>query len=146
MYQTLASRMEQHDLTVSLLVAGIDQSGAHLFQVTNPGICQTMDKLGYATIGSGYSHALIWMSLARQTRQTDLATTLADVYSAKRVSEVAPGVGKETDIAIIDEQHGIWFCTTPILDELNNIHEKLEARKDKADLECLSTKVDQERG
>ena len=104
MYLNLASRMEQHDLSVQLLVAGLDQSGAHLFQVSNPGLCQNMDKLGYATIGSGSIHALIWLQLSRQTRQTDVLTTLLDVYSAKRVSEVAPGVGKETDIAIIDDE------------------------------------------
>jgi hypothetical protein len=108
MFTTLALKMESYDLSVQLLVAGVDNSGAHLFQVSNPGLCQNMDKLGYATIGSGQIHALVWLQLARQTRQTDVLTTLLDVYSAKRVSEVAPGVGTETDIAIIDEKETWW--------------------------------------
>ena len=144
MFQTLALRMEQHDLSVQLLVAGADNSAAHLFLVNNPGVCQNMDKLGYATIGSGYMHALIWLQLARQTRQTDVLTTLLDVYSAKRVAEVAPGVGKETDMAIIDEE-GTWFCTTPIVDELSIRYEQMDARKEKHDLASLRVKLDQER-
>jgi Proteasome subunit len=94
LFQSLTQRMEQHDLSVYLLVAGVDHSGSHLFQVVNPGVCQNMDKLGYAAIGSGQHHALVCLQLAKQTRQTDLLTTMLDVYNAKRVSEVAPGVGK----------------------------------------------------
>jgi 20S proteasome alpha/beta subunit len=144
-YQAMTLKMEQHDLSVSMLVAGVDHSGAHLYHVINPGVCHTMEKLGYGTIGSGYNHALIWLSLARQTRQSDLHTTLVEVYSAKRVSEVAPGVGKETDIAIIDEQRGIWYATAPVLDELRNVYERMAARSQSPDLECLKIKFNEQR-
>ena len=143
-FQALMVRMEQHDLSVQLLVAGVDRSGAHLFQILNPGVCQDLDKLGYAAIGSGQHHALVCLQLAKQTRQTDLLTTMSDVYNAKRVSEVAPGVGKETDMAIIDDK-GMWLGTARILEELGNQYEKLSARKIKNDRKALKLKLDQER-
>jgi len=143
-YQTLVQRMEQYDFRVFLLVAGIDRSGAHLFQVNPPGVCQAADRLGYAAIGSGFIHALNWLSVSRQTRQTDLVTTLFDVYQAKRLSEVAPGVGEGTDLAITDEQGGAWFCTSQVLDELKSAYD-VEAKRARPELGRLASTLEQER-
>lgn len=121
-FQAIGAMSAQQNLQVELLICGIDNTGAHLFHVTNPGIYGQLDKLGYAAVGSGGIHATIRLSLSGQTKSRDLSETLADVYNAKRAAEVAPGVGEATDIAVIDAS-GINFCSGDILEELKRIHE-----------------------
>jgi 20S proteasome alpha/beta subunit len=141
-YQMIFAQVGQQNLGVDLLVAGIDPTGAHLFQVANPGVLYTMEKLGYAAIGSGGIHAATRLSLAGQTRRRDLFTTLADVYTAKRASEVAPGVGKATDIAVINNERGVWYCPQVVFDELEKIHGSTVA-KETPNLDPLRKKCDE---
>ena len=121
MFQNISIQCSQQSLGTDLLIAGLDDSGAHLFHVANPGVRAQLDKLGYAAIGSGGIHAMIRLSLGGQTRSRDLLDTLADVYNSKRAAEVAPGVGEATDVAVLDS--GIYFCSLAVLDELKKIHE-----------------------
>src|SRR5208337_141847 len=117
----------QFNLEVDFLLAGIDGAGTHLSHVTNPGVLSPLQKLGHAAIGTGGNHAMLRLSLDRQSRHRGLFETLSGVYTAKRASEVAPGVGNATDIAIIDERHGIWHCTQPVLDVLDRIYQTVSA-------------------
>ena len=88
------------------LVAGTDPSGAHLFRVHYNGVAggswlEWCTKLGYRTIGSGSPHASVFLALEQQHRRLSTAETLFNVYCAKKSAELAPGVGKATDLAII---------------------------------------------
>jgi hypothetical protein len=90
---------------VEFLIAGLDSTGAHVFRVYYSGVAggdwlEWCDRLGYRAIGSGSSHASISLALEGQHRRLPVAETLYNVYSAKRNSEVAPGVGKATDIVV----------------------------------------------
>jgi 20S proteasome alpha/beta subunit len=91
----------QHNLNTDFLVAGMDDSGAHVFAVTHPGQLIPLATTGFGTIGSGSLHAGVRMSLGQHTKSASLVDTIYNVYEAKRASEVAPGVGKLTDLAVI---------------------------------------------
>jgi hypothetical protein len=132
----------QFNLGVDFLIAGLDDIGAHLAHVTNPAVISQLRKLGHAAIGSGGIHALTRLSLAGQNRQRGLQETLADVYTAKRASEVAPGVGNATDIAVIDADRGLWACPQGVIDELEKIHRSMSATL-KPDLTALRGKYDE---
>jgi hypothetical protein len=91
---------------VEFLVVGTDSTGAHIFRIHYDGVAggdwlEWCDRLGYRAIGSGSSHASISLALEGQHRRLSVAESLYNVYSAKRNSEVAPGVGKATDIVIL---------------------------------------------
>jgi hypothetical protein len=141
-YQQLMMMSAQFNLGVDFLIADLDESGAYLTHITNPGVVAQLQKLGHAAIGSGGVHAMTRLSLTGQSRRRGLPETLADVYSAKRVSEVAPGVGNATDLAVIDTTHGVWPCTKDILDELEKIHLSMSATM-KPDLAVLRSKYDE---
>ena len=126
---------QQFNLTVDLIIAGIDNKGAFVSQISNPGVLLSMQKLGYASVGTGALHATVYLSLCGQTPHRGVAETIAHVYTAKRTAEVVPGVGRETDMAVIDE-HGIWNCTAPVMKELENIYDGYAGRK-LADLTTL---------
>jgi hypothetical protein len=63
------------------------------------------------------------MSLAQHTQSASLEETVYNVYEAKRASEVAPGVGKLTDMAII-RNGKICFGGPELLDALNSAHKE----------------------
>lgn len=91
---------------VEFLVVGLDSTGAHIFRIHYDGVAggdwmEWCDRLGYRAIGSGSSHASISLALEGQHRKLSVAETLYNIYSAKRNSEVAPGVGKATDVVIL---------------------------------------------
>jgi 20S proteasome alpha/beta subunit len=125
-FSQITSFASQYVLDLELLIAGIDDTGAHIYQVSNPGTEYALDKLGHAAVGSGGLHAIIYLSLIGQTSHKGLAETLYSLYDAKKAAEVAPGVGSVTDIAIV-EKDKIWDCPDSLLVALESVSS--EARK-----------------
>ena len=109
------------------LVAGIDAGGARVCYVGHPGTLVWLDKLGYGAIGSGAVHATMRLSLGAQTRDTPLAASILAVYTAKKGSEVAPGVGNETDVAIVYADR-IDRCSPNTMQELDRLFKESAER------------------
>lgn len=101
LYGQLVMLMNNFNMGSDIIVAGVDDQGARLAVIGHPGTTAWFDKLGYAAIGSGGIHATMRLSLGAHTRNSPLVDTLYRVYDGKRASEVAPGVGQQTDIAIV---------------------------------------------
>lgn len=135
MYQQLVAVANQFNLQLDVIIAGVDKSGSHIFVITHPGTSFSVEKLGYGSVGGGGMHASISLSLSAQTSRRGLFETLYSVYDAKRAAEVAPGVGSETDIAIVDA-NGIWECTPPIFDALARAH-SIASKRETPDLKEL---------
>lgn len=118
---------------VDFLVVGVDSTGGHIFRVHYDGVAggswlEWCDKLGHRETGMGQLHASIHLSIAGQYRGLSLAETVFNVYSAKKIAELAPGVGQETDLAIITPQ-GIRFCDKSIFDNLEGIRGEIKQIK-----------------
>ena len=90
---------------VEVIIAGVDSSGAHLYKVCGPSV-SCLDGLGFASIGMGAWHAESQLMLARYTSQASFAQAFLATYSAKRHAEVAPGVGRGTDMFAIGPSPG----------------------------------------
>lgn len=128
---------------VEFLIAGVDSGGkGHLFRVFYSGIAggdwlNHCDRLGYCTIGSGSSHASISLALEGQHRRLSVPETLYNIYSAKRNSEIAPGVGKATDMLVIT-QAKVEVVTEARLKKLESIREKhLKEKPSQKELESI---------
>lgn len=118
----LDNQMAQYNLGIELLVAGVDAAGAHIFSIDNPGQPERQhDVIGYAAIGSGGIHALQAMIGFRHSPTTPLKETVFQVYAAKRRAEVAPGVGIDTDMAIISA-NGTVVLDGPTLNKLKGMY------------------------
>lgn len=134
----LDNQMAQFNLAVELLVAGVDGSGAHVHTVHNPGGTERQhDTIGYAAIGSGTIHALQSMIGFGHCATADYHETVFRVYAAKRRAEVAPGVGLDTDVAVISAGGTHWL-TKGELDQLRSIFEDFESATDSALKEKLA--------
>jgi len=118
---------------VEFLIVGDDSTGAHIFRVYYSGIAggnwlEWSDRLGQRAIGSGASHAAILLAIEGQHRDLSLYETLYNVYRAKKNSEIAPGVGNATDLAVISDGN-IKLISTTLLGEFDSLRKADERNK-----------------
>lgn len=84
---------------VECICCGIDPSGRHIYTVDQYGV-DCHDLAGFTSIGAGMGHASSQLMFAGHTKGSSPADTILTVYAAKRRAEVAPGVGRETDLVV----------------------------------------------
>lgn len=113
-------QMMQFSIDVSLLVAGVDATGARIYAVEN-GIYGELDS--FSAIGSGSTHAT--NSLHARNYSPDFEATKARylAFEAKKRSEVAPGVGVKTDMIVIEADNTKTYTD----EELSNLNTKYES-------------------
>jgi hypothetical protein len=114
------------------LVAGVDDDGSHIGYVhyhgiQSPGWLDWYDKLGYHAIGTGQTHAAVLLALTGQHKDLPSAQTIYNVYCAKKAAEVAPGVGSETDLAVLT-MGKISYVDGVTLDKLKKYRERSEKK------------------
>lgn len=100
----LAQAMQQYNYNLSILIAGVDEEGNHIYRIDNPGRIESYDTIGHCSIGSGELHAISTFIANDYDPKFDLDHVVAMTYEAKRRSEKAQGVGEETDLYVINKQ------------------------------------------
>jgi 20S proteasome alpha/beta subunit len=121
----LDQQVASFDFGVDALIAGVDDSGSHLYAVRNPGLMSDYAPIGYSSIGSGALHAMQSMIGFRHTSSRSLYECVFSVYASKRRAEVAPGVGQYTDMAVITDA-GASFLASDVLDQLAQLYDQHE--------------------
>ena len=111
---------------LEVLIAGADDSGAHLYAITNPGgSYDDFQPIGYAAIGSGALHAVQSLIGMRQAPLRSLHETVFNVYASKRRAEAAPGVGRETDVVIIQD-NAVMRVEQSVLQRLDTLYQEYQ--------------------
>lgn len=124
----LMSEYQAVELDIELLLAGVDNTGGHLYEVSDPGVTTCFDSIGYAAVGSGLPHAESFLADADYSPNIPLNRAIWLGYVAKRRSERAPGVGSRyTDVLVIDEERGVQFLDSPTLDKLDSLYQRYVA-------------------
>jgi hypothetical protein len=119
--QLSAELVNFHLSEFDTIITGIDER-PHIYAVDNTSL-HCFDTVGFAAIGSGARHARSQFMLARHGRASDIEETLLLTYSSKKFSEVAPGVGKATDLFGIGPGPGSCFSVNDeVLNELDKMH------------------------
>jgi hypothetical protein len=114
------------NLGVELIVTGVDDHGSHLFYVGNPGqLTSSFHQIGYHAIGSGSLQALQSMIGFGHMSARPVHQTVFACYVSKRRAEVAPGVGKDTDMAILT-QGGMVKVDQPTLDNFEELFQEYQ--------------------
>jgi len=122
------------DYGLDILVAGIDNEGAHVYYVENPGTSECFDSIGYHAIGSGEPLAISSLIESGYSGSMSLQEAMWAVFEAKKRSENAPGVGKAADFTIIDSQQTLPF-DAPALEKLEQLYTEFLAEHE----ECFQT-------
>ena len=112
----------QFNVNVELIVAGVDDIGGHIYTVNNPGTFIDVQQIGYTAIGSGGVHATQALIGFGSSPDHELKRTIFCTFAAKKRSEVAPGVGKDTDLFIITNE-GIQELSQEEIKQLTDIYD-----------------------
>jgi len=118
---------------VEVIVAGVDQDSQgvhpHIYSIYD-GAIRCDDIVGFAAIGSGSRHAETQFMLAGHGWNAELPPTLMLTYSAKKNSESAPGVGRQTDMLVIGPNLGqSIFLAQPAMGKLDAEYRKAKVRE-----------------
>jgi 20S proteasome alpha/beta subunit len=119
--------MAQYPYGVELLIGGVDDAGAQLYVVVNPGgSFSDVRGIGFTAIGSGAIHAVQSMIGFGHVPFRGLRETVFAVYASKRRAEVAPGVGKDTDLMVVTED-GQYRVEGEALEALEDLYQEYQA-------------------
>lgn len=130
--ESLAKEMLYHQMpSCSAIFMGVDESGgyskAHLYQVDNDRLT-CCDGAGYACIGVGFYQAASSLMFSGFKQDNQLDQALFQIFAAKKRAEVAPGVGRETDMVYISSADSKYIMLSDqIVDELDKIYARAEA-------------------
>lgn len=117
---TIDQRIQSIKYNLEIILAGCDSTGTgHIFGIRDPGICDCFDALGYHAIGSGEMHVLSAFISNGLTLDWDSARAATLALQAKKNAEVAPGVGKATDMALVTKA-GIEILDEECLSVIEN--------------------------
>ena len=98
-----------------------------IFEVDTHGLVTCHDDVAFAAVGSGSWHARSRLMQYGYVNTITLAPALAAAYAGKKAAEVAPGVGKETDIMLVLRDH-TEHLRTELAEELPRIYQRYEAQ------------------
>jgi hypothetical protein len=125
--ESLDQSLASFDPEVELIVAGVDSSGGHLFTVSNPGGSpECHDVIGAVAIGSGEIHAVQSMIGFGHAAMHPVKATVFHVFASKRRAELAPGVGRNTDLMVLD-RGGAVRLSDKALAKLSELYESYAA-------------------
>jgi len=120
----IIQRMQQYNYNLWIMLAGVDETGAHIYRLENPSVKHCFDSIGYHAIGSGEIHAVTtFITNNYEVKNTTLRRGLALAYEAKKRSERAVGVGEQTDMYVVSKGK-TWHLPTEAIEELDKIYRK----------------------
>jgi len=123
---SLLREIRTYSLDSSLIITGTDNSGAHIYLVSDPGTSLCCDLVGFAAIGFGDWHAESQFMVAKYVSSWPFEKALRLLYLAKKRAETAPGVGTDTDLFIIGSPPG-GFHTQVHVDIVKKLQEMYES-------------------
>ncbi len=116
--------IHEFDLGVTIIITGVDKTGAHIYTVGNPGTSECLDSIGYHSIGIGQSHSLLSLVANNASAKDNTVNSIYYVFEAKKRAENAPGVGLMVDVSVITSS-GVSNLTTKELGVIQAAYDKI---------------------
>lgn len=90
------------DLDLQFIVAGLDRDGnPQLFTISDQYGIKCYNSLGFVAIGSGLPLSLLQITKTIHSNRINLSEAITKVYSAKINAERISGVGRMTDLGVL---------------------------------------------
>jgi hypothetical protein len=138
---TLREQMQNHrsEEVAALVVGSQSVRGirtVRIFEVSTLGIVTCHDDVGFAAIGIGAWHAKANLMQAGYVNTLFFPAALGLSYAAKKASEVAPGVGDNTDVSIVFKDR-VEPLRQDLADALPELYKSYAERRQKLSLDAL---------
>jgi 20S proteasome alpha/beta subunit len=141
--QALLQNISKFNYGLWILFGGVDDNGAHIYRMENPGRYECFDVIGFHAIGSGEHHAISTFIGSDFEPNIDLRHGLAITFEAKKRSEKATGVGPQTDICIVQKDKMVQLPEQMIAELEKTYQEKIKSeKKARADVDNLINALD----
>lgn len=123
--QRIQYQIEEYDYGLEILIAGIEEGKAHIYEIFDPGTSKCFDSINFHAIGSGVPHALNSLIARGCNQSIPIADCLMKIFEAKKMAEKAPGVGCTlTNICFLSPNKGIIGFPKEKYNELEQIFKK----------------------
>ena len=127
----IADKMARENLDVESIVCGLDDNGAHVFRVVDFEKEYCCTAAGFCAVGNGSKQFDAQFRAAAFASSWRMPETLLLLYSAKMQSEASPGIGKATDIFVIDDK-GFRLLSLEAIGALEEHYAAMEKANKKA--------------
>jgi hypothetical protein len=131
--------------STEIIIMGVDDEGPHIYTISkfscdyiNNVNCH--NRIGFASIGIGARHATSQLMFTECNPNCSFSESLLLIHNAKKRSEVAPGVGSNSDIVLVNNS-GCISLSSKIVSDLDTIF-KNNIKKEKNILSSAKKKVD----
>lgn len=135
---TIDNQIASYDYGLQILIAGVDSDEAHVYGIRHPGEVDCYDSLGYHAIGIGSMHAVSSLIANGYLPTASIKMAVYLAYEAKKNAESAPGVGNDTDMAIM-KQSGYEVVTKDQISLLEAIYDSRRVRQTEEFREAVNT-------
>lgn len=133
----LANKLVNHVINSEAIIAGIDQTGPHLYKIIDPGVSYCFDTPCFASAGIGGYHAASQFMMAKFDKTWPLINTIVLAIRAKMKAEAISGVGDDTDLTVI-YSGGFYQANDTDMDVIRKIVEKISDKEKAAETEAYS--------
>jgi hypothetical protein len=99
--EKILDRVAGFKFNASMLLVGFDKNNKAKISVINERAVVDTSDMFFTAIGAGYIQATNTLYFQKHTSEKSLMTTLYTVFKAKTNAEVHEGVGRETDLLIV---------------------------------------------
>ena len=131
-YSDMMEKQDEVLTQINILLAGVDDTGAHLYNIRQNDMAR-VDSIGYLTVGSGAEPANSTFIRNRYDDNCSIDDALHAVTEAKSQAEEAQGVGRQMDIAVMDDE-GRRDLTDEEIKELRSVYKDvIKAEQDARD-------------
>ena len=118
----LQEAIDDFDLEIDVIVALVDENGAHIMEIEDPGTSTTWTELIFNAIGSGYKHAVTTMIIEDYRPSHTLPEALLSVYAGKKAAEKAPGVGHNVTHMCVVRSEGVTILSDEQVERIDQVY------------------------
>jgi hypothetical protein len=142
---SLSENILNYAVKAEAIVVGCDiDNSCHIYSIDNRGIVLCHDDIGFASIGIGSVHSVPFLMQHGYWNGWGYYESLLMTYAAKKQAEVAPGVGKATDMALIGREGTSKLYDGTFL-ALEKVYPRHIKRMKKTEVRALKEVVDLEK-
>jgi len=120
------NEIQTRDFGLHILIAGVDER-PHLYVVMSPGIAQCYDSMGFCAIGSGSPLAMLQCISSNPGPSNGINEAIYRAHEAKLAAEPTPGVGQETDVAVV-RRDGCRMLGEEVVAQLRETQQGIRAK------------------
>ncbi len=99
---SIIETISKFNLMTLIILIGFKGDDAQITEIAENRVAD-LRGINFSAIGSGSVQAINTLMFQRHSKDDSLATTVYNVYKAKRNAEVSIGVGKETDLMVLTQ-------------------------------------------